>query len=528
MRNKVTKHGEDARRAMLDGVNAVANTVKVTLGPKGRNVILGLEHSAPIVTKDGVTVAKSLSYGCPFKNMGAAMVKEVASKADDVAGDGTTTATVLAQAIYREGVKLVSAGNNPMGIKRGILLSLEHIQDRLDCMAIPCDSTNGDIESVAEISANGDTELAKVIAKAVESTGANGIITVEESSNAETSLHQKTGFSWTKGWASPHFCNKKARQEVELANPLILISHKPLANLVPLKGLLEQVIKSGRSLVIVGEVGEDALSSLILNHVRGSLKVVVVDPPGVGSHREDLLRDLSISVGQDDMSQIQKIADLGTAARVTVTKKQTTVVSGGGDPTKLSDHLLSLKGQREDASDYESEKLNERIASLNGSVAVIKLGAYARSDMKERRARVEDALHATQAAVDGGIVPGGGVALIRAAQTLESLELEGEQAMGVNIMQRAIEEPLRQITENAGVDGSIVVQRVKESEGNFGYNAASGQYEDLVEAGVIDPVKVVKSSLSHAAALASLMLTTEAMVADEEKSINIAPKSASY
>ena len=526
MRNKVTKHGEDARRAMLDGVNAVADTVKVTLGPKGRNVILGLEHSAPIVTKDGVTVARHLTYSCPYKNMGAAMVKEVASKADDVAGDGTTTATVLTQAIYREGVKLVSAGNNPMDIKRGILLSSRHIQDSLDKMAIPCDPA--DIYDVATISANGDTELAKVIAEAVESTGANGIITVEESSNAETHLHQKTGFSWAKGWASPHFCNKKARQEVELANPLILVSHKPLTNLVPLRGLLEQVIKSGRPLVIVGEVEEDVLSSLILNHVRGNLKVVVVDPPGSGSNQENLLRDLSIAVGQDDMSQIKKIEDLGGAARVTVTNKQTTVVGGAGDPNTISDHVTVLKRQREDASDYESEKLTERIASLNGSVAVIKLGAYARSDMKERRARVEDALHATRAAVDGGIVPGGGVALIRAAQTLESLELEGEQAMGVNIMQRAIEEPLRQITENAGVDGSIVVERVKESEGNFGYNAASGQYEDLVSSGVIDPVKVVKSSLSHAAALAALMLTTEAMVADEEKDINIAPKSNKY
>jgi chaperonin GroEL len=508
---------------MLKGVNALADAVKVTLGPKGRNVVIAKSFGSPVVTKDGVSVAKEIELEDKLENMGAAMVKEVASKTNDIAGDGTTTATVLAQAIYREGVKLVSAGNNPMDIKRGIDAAVARIESELDTLSKPTESSN-DIAQVGTISANGDTDIGNILAEAMNKVGQDGVITVEEAKGLETTLETVEGMQFDRGYLSPYFVNDAEKMVCEAEDPYILICEKKVSNMKDLLPILEQVAQSGRYLVIIAEdVDGEALATLVVNRIRGNLKVAAVKAPGFGDRRKAMLQDIAILTGGEVISEElglklenATLGTLGTAKKIVIDKDNTTIVDGAGNPEQISARVGQIRAQIESTtSDYDREKLQERLAKLVGGVAVIKVGAATETEMKERRARVEDALHATRAAVEEGIVPGGGVTLIRAAHSLENLNLEGEQAMGVNIIRRAVEEPLRQIAKNAGVDGSIVVQKIKESEGNFGFNAATGQYCDLIEAGVIDPTKVVRYALRHAASVSSLMLTTEAMIADK-------------
>jgi chaperonin GroEL len=520
-------YGEDSRQQILRGVNALADAVKVTLGPKGRNVVIDKKFGSPTITKDGVTVAKEIDLKNPLENMGAQMVREVASKTSDTAGDGTTTATVLAQAIYREGLKMVTAGANPMDLKRGTERAVEAAITELRTLSKPVSGNM--IAQVGTISANSDTTIGTIIAEAMEKVGKDGVITVEEAKSMETSLDVVEGMQFDRGYLSPYFVTDPDRMEVALENAVILIHEKKISSMKDLLPLLEQVARGGRPLVIIAEdVDGEALATLVVNKLRGTLNVAAVKAPGFGDRRKAMLEDIAILTGgraiTEDLGlklENLKLEDLGKAKKITIDKDNTTIVEGGGSQAAIEGRVKQLRTQIEDTtSDYDREKLQERLAKLVGGVAVIKVGAATETEMKEKKARVEDAMHATKAAVEEGIVPGGGVALLRAAKAIEKLKLEGDQKVGAEIIRKAVEAPLRNIASNAGVEGSIVVQKVKESKDpNYGYNAATETYEDLVKAGVIDPTKVVRSALQNAASIASLLLTTEAMVCDipEEK-----------
>jgi chaperonin GroEL len=520
-------YGEESRQAILRGVNSLANAVKVTLGPKGRNVVLDKKFGSPTITKDGVTVAKEIDLKDPLENMGAQMVREVASKTSDIAGDGTTTATVLAQAIFREGAKNVVAGANPMELKRGIEKAVEVVVNELKKLAKPVSGQA--IAQVGTISANSDETIGKIIAEAMEKVGKDGVITVEEAKSMETSLEVVEGMQFDRGYLSPYFVTDPERMEVVLENPVILIHEKKISAMKDMLPLLEQVARGGRPLVIIAEdVDGEALATLVVNKLRGTLQVAAVKAPGFGDRRKAMLEDIAILTGgraiTEDLGiklENIKMEDLGKAKKVTIDKDNTTIVEGAGAQHAIEGRVKQIRSQVEDTtSDYDREKLQERLAKLVGGVAVIKVGADTETEMKEKKARVEDAMHATKAAVEEGIVPGGGVALLRSMKGLDALKLEHDQKVGADIVRRAVESPLRWIAQNAGVEGSIVVQKVKESkDAHYGYNAATDKYEDLVHAGVIDPTKVVRSALQNAASIASLLLTTEAMVSEipEEK-----------
>ncbi len=516
-------YGEQSRQAILRGVNALADAVKVTLGPKGRNVVLDRKFGSPIITKDGVTVAKEIDLKDPLENMGAQMVREVASKTSDIAGDGTTTATVLAQAIYREGSKNVVAGANPMEIKRGIEQAVEAVVGSLRKQAKKVPSEGPMVAQVGTISANNDSTIGNIIAEAMKKVGKDGVITVEEARTLETSLDVVEGMQFDRGYLSPYFVTDPERMEVVLENPVLLIHEKKISSMKDLLPVLEQVARMGRPLLIIAEdVDGEALATLVVNKLRGTLQAAAVKAPGFGDRRKAMLEDIAILTGgraiTEDLGiklENIKVEDLGQAKKVTIDKDNTTIVEGAGTSAAIEGRVKQLRVQVEETtSDYDREKLQERLAKLVGGVAVIKVGAATETEMKEKKARVEDAMHATKAAVEEGIVPGGGVALLRASKVLETLKLHGDQQIGVNIIARAIEEPLRWITANAGLEGSIVVQKVKEMKAEEGFNALTETYEDLVAAGVIDPVKVVRSALQHAASIASLLLTTEALVAE--------------
>jgi chaperonin GroEL len=516
-------YGEDSRQAILRGVNALADAVKVTLGPKGRNVVIDKKFGSPTITKDGVTVAKEIDLKDPLENMGAQMVREVASKTSDTAGDGTTTATVLAQAIFREGIKMVVAGANPMELKRGVEKAVDAIVKELQKLSKKVDG-NQMISQVGTISANSDETIGTIIAQAMEKVGKDGVITVEEAKSMETSLDVVEGMQFDRGYLSPYFVTDPERMECVLENPVILIHEKKISSMKDLLPLLEQVARAGRPLVIIAEdVDGEALATLVVNKLRGTLQVAAVKAPGFGDRRKAMLEDIATLSGgraiTEDLGiklENIKMEDLGKAKKVTIDKDNTTIVEGDGKQSAIEGRVKQIRTQIEDTtSDYDREKLQERLAKLVGGVAVIKVGAATETEMKEKKARVEDAMHATKAAVEEGIVPGGGVALLRCVKALDALKLAGDQAVGVDIVRRSIESPLRWIATNAGVEGSIVVQKVKESkETGFGYNAATDAYEDLVKAGVIDPTKVVRSALQNAASIASLLLTTEAMVSE--------------
>jgi chaperonin GroEL len=520
-------YGEDSRQAILRGVNALADAVRVTLGPKGRNVVIDKKFGSPTITKDGVTVAKEIDLKNPLENMGAQMVREVASKTSDTAGDGTTTATVLAQAIFREGIKMVVAGANPMELKRGIEKAVEAIIGELKKLSKPVSGNM--IGQVGTISANSDDTIGTIIAEAMEKVGKDGVITVEEARSMETSLDVVEGMQFDRGYLSPYFVTDPERMEAVLENPVILIHEKKISSMKDLLPLLEQTARGGRPLVIIAEdVDGEALATLVVNKLRGTLQVASVKAPGFGDRRKAMLEDIAILTGgraiTEDLGiklENIKMEDLGKAKKITIDKDNTTIVEGAGSQSAIEGRVKQIRTQIEDTtSDYDREKLQERLAKLVGGVAVIKVGAATETEMKEKKARVEDAMHATKAAVEEGIVPGGGVALLRCLKATESLKLEGDQKVGADIVRRAIEAPLRWIAQNAGVEGSIVVQKVKESkDAAFGYNAATDHYEDLVKAGVIDPTKVVRSALQNASSIASLLLTTEAMVSEipEEK-----------
>jgi chaperonin GroEL len=523
---KQITYGDDSRQAILRGVNSLANAVKVTLGPKGRNVILDRKFGSPTITKDGVTVAKEIDLPDPLENMGAQMVREVASKTSDVAGDGTTTATVLAQAIYREGARNVTAGANPMAIKRGITKAVETIVASLKQQSKPV--TGSMIAQVGTISANHDDTIGNIIAEAMEKVGKDGVITVEEARTLETSLEVVEGMQFDRGYLSPYFVTDPERMEVVLENPFILIHEKKIGAMKDVLPVLEQVAQLGRPLLIVAEDLEgEALATLVVNKLRGTLKVAAVKAPGYGDRRKAMLEDIAVltngkAVTEDLGVKLEsiRIEDLGQAKKVTIDKDLTTIVEGAGSPASIAARVKQLRAQVEDTtSDYDREKLQERLAKLVGGVAIIKVGAATETEMKEKKARVEDAMHATKAAVEEGIVPGGGVALLRAATALQALRLEGDEQLGVSIVARAIEEPMRWIATNAGHEGAIVVQRVKGMKAEEGFNAQTEQYENLVRAGVIDPTKVVRSALQNAASIASLLLTTEAVISQmpEEK-----------
>ena len=515
-------YGEEARQAILRGVNGLADAVKVTLGPKGRNVVIDKKFGSPTITKDGVTVAKEIDLKDPLENMGAQMVREVASKTSDTAGDGTTTATVLAQAIFREGIKMVVAGANPMELKRGIEKAVEAIVGELKKMSKPVSGNM--IGQVGTISANSDDTIGTIIAQAMEKVGKDGVITVEEAKSMETSLDVVEGMQFDRGYLSPYFVTDPDRMEAVLENPVILIHEKKISSMKDLLPLLEQVARGGRPLVIIAEdVDGEALATLVVNKLRGTLQVAAVKAPGFGDRRKAMLEDIAILTGgraiTEDLGiklENIKIEDLGKAKKVTIDKDNTTIVEGDGTQGAIEGRVKQIRTQVEEtSSDYDREKLQERLAKLVGGVAVIKVGAATETEMKEKKARVEDAMHATKAAVEEGIVPGGGVALLKSAKVLDSLKLEGDQKVGADIVRRAVEAPMRWIASNAGVEGSIIVQKVKEGKDtNYGYNAATDVYEDLVKAGVIDPTKVVRNALQNASSIASLLLTTEAMVAD--------------
>jgi chaperonin GroEL len=514
-----------ARAQIAAGLNTLANAVKVTLGPRGRNVVIEKSWGAPTVTKDGVTVAKEIELEDRFQNMGAQMVKEVASKTSDVAGDGTTTATVLAQAIYTEGSKLVAAGANPMDVKRGIDAAVEAIVASLKDLSKPTKGKT-EIAQVGTISANGDSTIGEMIAEAMEKVGKEGVITVEEAKSMETTLDVVEGMQFDRGYLSPYFVTDAERMEAVLEDAFILIHEKKISNMKDLLPVLEQVAKSSKPLVIVAEdVDGEALATLVVNKLRGTLHVAAVKAPGFGDRRKEMLVDIARLTGGQAITEdlgikldTLTLKDLGRAKRITIDKDNTTIVEGAGKKAEIEARVKQIRAQIEDTtSDYDREKLQERLAKLVGGVAVIKVGAATETEMKEKKARVEDALHATRAAVEEGIVPGGGVALLRSAAALEKLKFDGDKQYGVNIIRRAIEEPLRQIAQNGGLEGSVVVNRVKEGKGSFGFNAASAEFEDLVKAGVIDPTKVVRAALQNAASVAALMLTTEALVAEKPK-----------
>ena len=520
-------YGEQSRQAILRGVNALADAVKVTLGPKGRNVVLDKKFGSPTITKDGVTVAKEIDLKDPLENMGAQMVREVASKTSDTAGDGTTTATVLAQAIYREGAKNVVAGANPMELKRGIEKAVEVIVEEIKKMSKPVKGNM--IAQVGTISANSDETIGKIIAEAMEKVGKDGVITVEEASTLETTLDVVEGMQFDRGYLSPYFVTDPERMEVVLENPVILIHEKKISSMKDLLPVLEQVARMGRPLLIIAEdVEGEALATLVVNKLRGTLQAAAVKAPGFGDRRKAMLEDIATLTGgraiTEDLGiklENIKMEDLGKAKKVTIDKDNTTIVEGAGNTKDIEGRVKQIRVQVEETtSDYDREKLQERLAKLVGGVAVIKVGAATETEMKEKKARVEDAMHATKAAVEEGIVAGGGVALLRAGKALDSLKLEGDQKVGAAIIKRAIEEPMRWIATNAGGEGSIVVARVKDAKAaDEGFNAATDTYEDLVKAGVIDPAKVVRNALQNAASIASLLLTTEAIVAEipEEK-----------
>jgi len=520
-------YGEQSRQAILRGVNQLADAVKVTLGPKGRNVVLDKKFGSPTITKDGVTVAKEIDLKDPLENMGAQMVREVASKTSDTAGDGTTTATVLAQAIYREGAKNVVAGANPMELKRGIEKAVEVVVDEIKKMARPVSGNM--VAQVGTISANSDSTIGKIIAEAMDKVGKDGVITVEEAKTLETSLDVVEGMQFDRGYLSAYFVTDPERMEVVLENPVILIHEKKISSMKDLLPVLEQVARLGRPLLIIAEdIEGEALATLVVNKLRGTLQAAAVKAPGFGDRRKAMLEDIAILTGgraiTEDLGiklENIKLEDLGKAKKVTIDKDNTTIVEGSGTSNSIEGRVKQIRAQVEDTtSDYDREKLQERLAKLVGGVAVIKVGAATETEMKEKKARVEDAMHATKAAVEEGIVPGGGVALVRSGKALEKLKLDGDQGVGLQIIKRAIEEPMRWIAMNAGQEGSIIVSKVKEMKNNDeGFNAATETYEDLVKAGVIDPAKVVRNALQNASSIASLLLTTEALVSEipEEK-----------
>ena len=518
-------YDEQARERTKRGVDKLADAVKVTMGPKGRNVILQKSFGSPTVTKDGVTVAKEIELEEAFENMGAQMVKEVASKTSDVAGDGTTTATVLAQAIYREGVKLLAAGANAMDLKRGIDAAVSVIIKELHAMSKATKDPK-EIAQVGTISANGDAEIGKILADAMEKVGKEGVITVEEAKSMETELEVVEGMQFDRGYLSPYFVTDPERMEVSLESPYILIFEKKISSMKDLLPVLEGVARSGKPLMIIAEdVEGEALATLVVNKLRGTLHVCAVKAPGFGDRRKAMMQDIAALTGGKMISEDLGIklenvtlADLGRAKRMTVNKDNTTIVDGAGDKKDIEARVGQIRAQIEDTtSDYDREKLQERLAKLVGGVAVVRVGAATESEMKEKKARVEDALHATRAAIEEGIVPGGGVALVRCIEAIESLKIGGDQQFGVNIIRRAIEEPLRQIVSNAGVDASIVLAKVRDGKGSFGYNAQTEEYGDLIKFGVIDPTKVVRTALINAASVASLLLTTDAMIAERPK-----------
>jgi chaperonin GroEL len=514
-----------ARDAILRGVNTLADAVKVTLGPKGRNVVIEKSFGSPTITKDGVTVAKEIELENKFENMGAQMVKEVASKTSDVAGDGTTTATVLAQAIFREGAKLVAAGHNPMEIKRGVDKAVGLVVAELKKLAKPTKDKK-EIAQVGTISANGDETVGKIIADAMEKVGKEGVITVEEAKGLETTLDVVEGMQFDRGYLSPYFVTDPERMEVVLQDPYILINEKKISSMKDLLPVLEQVARSGKPLLIIAEEVEgEALATLVVNKIRGVLNTCAVKAPGFGDRRKAMLEDIATLTGgkmiaEDLGIKLENItlADLGRAKRITVDKDNTTIIDGAGSQKDIQARVQQIRTQIEDTtSDYDREKLQERLAKLVGGVAVVNVGAATETEMKEKKARVEDALNATRAAVEEGVVPGGGVAYIRALKALDGASFSEGERFGVDIVRRSLEEPLRQIVGNGGLEGSVIVNKVKEGQGAFGFNAASGTYEDLLSAGVIDPAKVSRTALQNAASVASLMLTTEAMVAERPK-----------
>jgi chaperonin GroEL len=527
-------HGEESRQAILRGVNVLADAVKVTLGPKGRNVVIEKKFGSPLITKDGVTVAKEIELKDTLENMGAQMVKEVASKTSDIAGDGTTTATVLAQAIFREGVKTVAAGANPMALKRGIekaILAVNGSVDKegnripgaLDSLSKPVDREEL-IAQVGTISANNDETIGHIIAEAMKKVGKDGVITVEEAKTMETQLEVVEGMQFDRGYLSPYFVTDAERMEAVLENAVILIHEKKISSMKDLLPLLEQVAKSGRPLVIIAEdIDGEALATLVVNKLRGTLNVAAVKAPGFGDRRKAMLQDIAILTGgkaitEDLGLKLENItlADLGQAKKVTIDKDNTTIVEGSGKSEEISGRVKEIRAQIEKTtSDYDREKLQERLAKLVGGVAVIKVGAATETEMKEKKARVEDAMHATRAAVEEGIVPGGGVALIRCIPAVEALKLHGDEQIGANIVKRALEEPLRQIVANAGEEGAVIIGKIRDNKDHaFGYNAQTGEFVDLVKAGVIDPTKVTRTALQNAGSIAALMLTTEALVAE--------------
>ncbi|HEY4382468.1 MAG TPA: chaperonin GroEL [Acidobacteriaceae bacterium] len=528
-------HGEDSRQAILRGVNILADAVKVTLGPKGRNVVIEKKFGSPTITKDGVTVAKEIELSNALENMGAQMVREVASKTSDVAGDGTTTATVLAQAIYREGVKTVAAGANPMALKRGIDKAVEAIIGKRDehgaviggALSKLSKPVSGDmIAQVGTISANSDAQIGTIIAEAMKKVGKDGVITVEESRTMETQLDVVEGMQFDRGYLSPYFVTDAERMEAALENPYILIYEKKISSMKDLLPLLEAIARTAKPLIIIAEdVDGEALATLVVNKLRGTLNVAAVKAPGFGDRRKAMLQDIAILTGGKAITEDLgiklegvKIEDLGTAKRVTIDKDNTTIIDGGGKGGEVEARVKEIRAQVDKTtSDYDREKLQERLAKLVGGVAVIKVGAATETEMKEKKARVEDAMHATRAAVEEGIVPGGGVALVRCTPAVDEVikNLEGDEKIGATIIRRAIEEPLRLIVSNAGEEGAVVIGKIRDSkEANYGYNAGADKYEDLVKAGVIDPTKVTRTALQNAASIAGLMLTTEAMISE--------------
>ncbi len=525
-------YSENSRQAILRGVNQLADAVKVTLGPKGRNVVLEKKFGGPTITKDGVTVAKEVELKDPLENMGTQMVREVASKTNDIAGDGTTTATILAQSIFREGVKHVAAGANPMALKRGIDKAVEIVVKEIEKQAVKVTSDDK-IAQVGTISANGDTEIGNTIAEAMKKVGKDGVITVEESKTMHTELQTVEGMQFDRGYLSPYFISDPDRMEAVLDDPYILIHEKKISNMKDLLPLLEQIARGGRPLLIIAEEVEgEALATLVVNKLRGTLNVCAVKAPGFGDRRKAMLDDIAILTGGKSIMEETgiklegvRLEDLGRAKRVVVDKDNTTIVDGAGTEKTIEGRIKQLRAQIEETtSDYDREKLQERLAKLAGGVAVIKVGAATETEMKEKKARVEDALHATRAAVEEGIVPGGGVALLRASIALADLKLDGDEAIGVNIIKRACEEPVRQISGNAGFEGATIVEKVRANKDkNHGFNAATGVFEDLVAAGVIDPAKVTRSALQNSSSISGLMLTTEAMICEIPEKKSAAP-----
>jgi chaperonin GroEL len=530
---KQITYGDDSRQAILRGVNRLADAVKVTLGPKGRNVVLDKKFGSPVITKDGVTVAKEIDLKEPLENMGAQMVREVASKTSDVAGDGTTTATVLAQAIYREGIKNVTAGANPMELKKGVDKAVSTVVEELKKLSKPVKGKM--IAQVGMISANNDETIGSIIAEAMEKVGKDGVITVEEARTLETSLEVVEGMQFDRGYLSPYFVTDPERMEVVLENPLVLIHEKKISSMKDLLPILEQVAKLGKPLLIVAEEVEgEALATLVVNRLRGTLQVAAVKAPGYGDRRKAMLEDIATLTGGKAITEDLgikleniKLDDLGKAKKITIDKDNTTIVEGAGKTKDIEGRVKQIRTQiDETTSDYDREKLQERLAKLVGGVAVIKVGAATETEMKEKKARVEDAMHATKAAVEEGIVPGGGVALLRSTKAVDAIKADGDIKVGVQIVRRSLEEPLRQIAQNAGHEGAVVVARVRDAKNpEEGFNALTDEYENLVEAGVIDPTKVVRSALQNAASIASLLLTTEALVSEipEEKEEKAAP-----